>query len=106
MRLCNYRVIAPKKPSKNLQLVPIWWVVHRRLNVCALLVAVAFDHAQILVAANPLHCGQIHTSLHQVRDRGMAQRVAHHLFDIQPRRQHTAAKWLVQIDRTPVLGCG
>ena len=68
--------------------------------------AIAFNHAQILVTTYPLHCGQVHTGLHQVRDGRMAQRVAHHLFDIQPRRQHTAAEWLVQIDRAPVLGCG
>ena len=66
------------------------------------LVAVAFDHAQVLVAADSFDRGQIDTGLHQVRDGGMAQRVAHHLFDIQPGSQHAAAKWLVQIDGAPV----
>jgi len=33
--------------------------------------------------------------LHKVRDGRMAQSVAHYLFDIQPRRKHAAAKWLI-----------
>ena len=43
----------------------------------AVLVAVAFGHAQILVTADAIDGWQVNTSLHQMRDGGVAQRVAH-----------------------------
>jgi hypothetical protein len=37
----------------------------------AILVAVALNHAQVLVATDPLYRWQVHTGLHQVRDGGI-----------------------------------
>jgi hypothetical protein len=43
--------------STRFRLVTLRQLIHRRLNVRTVLVAVALDHAQVLVATDPLHSG-------------------------------------------------
>ena len=48
------------------------------------LVVVALHHTQVLVAAGSFDRGQIKTGLHQMRDGGMEQCVAHYFFTSSP----------------------
>jgi len=70
--------------------------------VRTVLVAVTLDHRKILVAADALDRWQVDAGLYQVRDGGMAQRVADHLLYIEARCNHATTKRLVQIDRAPL----
>ena len=65
-QLCNSCVIAPAKLSQCDRVVPLRKRIHRALNVCSVVVAVALDHTQVLMCADALYCGEVHPSLRQV----------------------------------------
>lgn len=58
-------------------------LVHRRQDVLAVLMRVAFHHRGRLPSANALHSGQVHARLHQVRRRRVPKSVPHDLRRIQ-----------------------
>jgi len=45
--------------------------------------SIPFDHNQALMAADPLHGGQIDAGLHKVSDGRVAKGVAHHLIKVE-----------------------
>lgn len=86
-RLLRASVRSTSPPSEvpcqsGSQLEPGLQLVHRGLNVRAVLVGVALDHRQRFVAADPLHGGQVNTGLDKMGDRGVAQGVPKNLIRV------------------------
>ena len=56
--------------------------IHHRLDMGAVLVRIALDHEQRLMARDALDCGQVDAGLDQVRNRRMPQGMADHFCGI------------------------